>query len=117
MQGDIGPQGHAAHHGPPDAELVEQGDHLARVAVHAVLRGVVWLVARAVTEEIEEHDAKPMRGEAPRELPIDTGVEQQPTGENDHAVALAVYLVAERVSPMVKPAKRHPLCVACRSIP
>jgi hypothetical protein len=107
MERDIGPERHAAHDRTPDVELVEQGHHLARVGVHAVLRGMVRFVARAVPEQVEEYDAEPVRGEAAGQLPVHAGIEQQPVREDDHALAVAVYLVAEDVSLIAKPAERH----------
>ena len=62
-----------------------------------------------MTEKVEEHDTKPVRGEAARQLPIYAGVEQQPVSEHDHALALAMHLVAEHVPLIGEPAERHPL--------
>jgi hypothetical protein len=108
VQRDVGPQRHATHDGARHAELVEQRHDLTRVAIHAVLGGMMWLVAGAVTEQIEEYDAKAVRGEAARQLSIDAGIEQQPVREDDRVLALAVRLVAERV-PLIAERPEHHL--------
>jgi hypothetical protein len=100
VQRHVGAERHAAHRSARDVQLVEERDHLPRVAVHAVLGRVLRLVAGPVAEQIEQHHAKVVRGERACQLAVDARVEQEPVGEHHHAIACAVDLVAEPVSVM-----------------
>ena len=96
-QAHVGAERDAAEHRLVDPELVQQAQHLLRVEIHAVGAGVARLVAVAVTQQVEQHDAIAPGGQPLGQASAEASVEQQAVQPYDHPVAGPVDLVGQPV--------------------
>ncbi len=70
-QADVGAQRDAPEHGLLHSEVVEQGDHLVRVAVDAIGRCMGRLVAAPVAEQVQQGDSVTLLGEGPGDAAVE----------------------------------------------
>ena len=99
-QAHVGPERQATEHRAAGAELVEQGEHLRRVAVDPVLRGVRGLVTAPVPEQIEQHHTVALLGERARDPTVQVRIQQQPVRVHEQPLSLAVGVEDQLVTPV-----------------
>jgi hypothetical protein len=85
-QAHVGPQRDPAQHYLVGAELVQQAQHLVGVKVHAMGAGLPGLLAAAMTEQVEQHDAVAPGGQCPGQAAAEVGVEQDAVQPHEHPV-------------------------------
>ena len=95
LQAHVGPERHPTDDRLVDAELVEQGDDVTGVGVHAVGRRVPGLVGPPVTGQVEQDDLEPSLGQVGGQASAQLVVEEDAVEEHEHAWPLAVALVLE----------------------
>jgi hypothetical protein len=79
--------------------VVEQGDHLVRIAVDAIGRRVGRLVAAPVAEQVEQNDAVALLGESLGDAAVEFCVQQQAVKVDDQGSARrAVDVINEPVA-------------------
>ena len=96
-QAHIGPKRDPAKHRLVKAELVEQGEHVLGVQVHAVRAWLHGLLALAVPEQVEQDDAVPPGGKRPGKAAAQLAVEEDRVQPHEHPVPAAVDLVVQPV--------------------
>lgn len=103
-----GEQAHvSAQRDPPehhlaDAELIQQAQHLLGVEIHPVGAGVTGLVAAAMTQQVEQHDAVAVGGQPPGQAAAEVSVQQQAVQPHQHPVSRAVHLIRQPVLTVIE---------------
>jgi len=97
QQAHVRPERDAAEHHLIDPEFVQQAQYLVGVDIHPVGTGVPGLVAAAVTQQVEQHDAITLGGQPPGQPVAEVGVEQQAVQPHQDPVARAVNLIGKPV--------------------
>ena len=96
-QAHVGAERDPAEHHLVRAELVQQAEHLLGVYIHPVLPGVLGLVAVAMAQQVEQHDAVAASGQPAGQATAEGSVEQQGVQPHEHPVARAVDLIGQPV--------------------
>jgi hypothetical protein len=97
QQAHVGAERDTAEYRPVHAELVEQGDHMLCVQVHAVRARLGRLIALAMTEQVEQDDAVAAVGQRPGQPPAQLAVEEDRVQPYENSVSRTVDLVAQAV--------------------
>ena len=73
-----------------------------RVEIHPIGAGVTGLVATAVTQQIEQHDAVAVGGQPPGQAAAEISVQQQAVQPHQHPVSRAVHLIRQPVLTVIE---------------
>jgi len=101
-QAHVSTQRDPAEHRLADAELIKQAQHLLGVEIHPIGPGVAGLVATAVTQQVEQHDAVAVGGQPPGQAAAEIGVQQQAVQPHQHPVSRAVHLIRQPVLTVIE---------------